>query len=88
MGDWRAHNARTLDRLGPSKDDDFLLQQSTKDFESGFCSPPLTKDALLKQLKGRPYRLIPRCVITQSSVNKESLTIQCGRWWPIRNLSS
>ena len=67
MGDWRAHNARTLERLGPSKDDEFLLQQSTKDFESGFCSPPLTKDALLKQLNGRPYRLIPRCVITQSS---------------------
>ena len=38
MGDWRAHNARTLERLGPSKDDEFLLQQSTKDFESGFCS--------------------------------------------------
>ena len=67
MGDWRAHKARTLERLGPSKDDEFLLQQPTKDFESGFCSPPLTKDVLLKQLKGRPYRLIPRCVITQSS---------------------
>ena len=67
MGDWRAHNARTLERLGPSKDDEFLLQQSTKDFESGFCSPPLTKEAPLKQIKGRPYRLIPRCVITQSS---------------------
>ena len=67
MGDWRAHNTRTLERLGPSKDDEFILQQSTKDFESGFCSPPLTKEALLKQLKGRPYRLIPRCVITQSS---------------------
>ena len=25
MGDWRAHNARTLERLGPSKDDEFLL---------------------------------------------------------------
>ena len=58
---------RTLERLGPSKDDELLLQQPTKDFESGFCSPPLTKDALLKQLKGRPCRLIPRCVITQSS---------------------
>ena len=43
MGDWRAHNARTLERIGPSKDDEFLLQQSTKDFESGFCSPPLTR---------------------------------------------
>ncbi|CAE7815841.1 unnamed protein product [Symbiodinium sp. CCMP2592] len=45
MGDWRAHNARMLSRIGPSKDD----------------------AALLSQLKGRPYRLIPRCVITQSS---------------------
>eukprot|EP00439_Symbiodinium_sp_Y106_P018697 s6184_g2.t1 len=60
MGDWRAHNARTLERL-PGR---FLLLKenvvSWLDFESGFCSPPLTKDALLKQLKGRPYRLIPR----------------------------
>ncbi|CAE7396468.1 unnamed protein product [Symbiodinium sp. CCMP2592] len=67
MGDWRAHNARMLSRIGPSKDDVFLLQQSTKDHEAGFCSPPLTKAALLRRLKGRPYRLIPRCVITQSS---------------------
>ncbi|CAE7538614.1 unnamed protein product [Symbiodinium sp. CCMP2592] len=67
MGDWRAHNARMLSRIGPSKDDVFLLQQSTKDHEAGFCSPPLTEAALLRRLKGRPYRLIPRCVITQSS---------------------
>ncbi|CAE7812806.1 unnamed protein product [Symbiodinium sp. CCMP2592] len=55
MGDWRAHNARMISRIGPSKDDVFLLQQSTKDHEAGFCSPPLTKAALLRRLKGRPY---------------------------------
>eukprot|EP00439_Symbiodinium_sp_Y106_P005858 s9610_g1.t1 len=85
MGDWRARNARTLERLGPSKDDEFLLQQSTKDFESGFCSPPLTKDALLKQLKGRPYRLIPRCVITLFGQTENHR--QRRRWRPIRNFS-
>ncbi|CAE7363164.1 unnamed protein product, partial [Symbiodinium sp. CCMP2592] len=34
MRDWRAHNARMLSRIGPSKDDVFLLQQSTKDHEA------------------------------------------------------
>ena len=67
LGDWRAHNAKVLQSIGPSRDDDFLLSQSTKDFESGFCTPPLSKESLLRRLKGRPYRLIPRCVITQSS---------------------
>ncbi|CAE7685749.1 unnamed protein product, partial [Symbiodinium microadriaticum] len=67
LGDWRAHNAKVLQSIGPSRDDDFLLSQSTKDFESGFCTPPLSKESLLRHLKGRPYRLIPRCVITQSS---------------------
>ena len=70
LGDWRAHNAKILQSIGPSRDDDFLLSQSTKDFESGFCSPPLTKQALLAQLKGKPFRLVPRCVITQSSGKK------------------
>ncbi|CAE7784750.1 unnamed protein product, partial [Symbiodinium sp. KB8] len=67
LGDWRAHNAQVLQSIGPSRDDDFLLSQPTKDFESGFCTPPLPKESLLRRLKGRPYRLIPRCVITQSS---------------------
>ena len=43
------------------------LEQSTKDAARGFCTPPLTLAQLRQQLRGQPYRLIPRCVITQSS---------------------
>ena len=33
----------------------------------GFCTEPMTRAQLLSTLKGAPHRLIPRCVITQSS---------------------
>ena len=62
-----AHNHQILSTLKPGKDDQFLLEQSTKDAARGFCTPPLTLAQLRQQLHGQPYRLIPRCVITQSS---------------------
>ena len=62
-----AHNYQILSTLKPGKDDQFLLEQSTKDAARGFCTPPLTLAQLRQQLHGQPYRLIPRCVITQSS---------------------
>ena len=62
-----AHNHQILSTLKPGKDDLFLLEQSTKDAARGFCTPPLTLAQLRQQLQGQPYRLIPRCVITQSS---------------------
>ena len=33
----------------------------------GFCTPPLTWRQLLRATQGKPIRLIPRCVIQQSS---------------------
>ena len=67
LADAQQHNALFLQALWPGKDDAFLLSQSQKDAEAGFCTPPLKHPELLRKLKGRPYRLIPRCVITQSS---------------------
>ena len=64
---WEAHNARILASLKPGKDDSFLLSQSTQDAEKGFCSVPLTRSQLLQSIRAVPHRLIPRCVITQSS---------------------
>ena len=37
-----AHNYQILSTLKPGKDDQFLLEQSTKDAARGFCTPPLT----------------------------------------------
>ena len=53
--------------MRPSKDDHFLLAQSTKDAEAGFCTPPMRHAALLREVRGAPFRLILRCAITQSS---------------------
>lgn len=64
---WEAHNARILASLKPGKDDSFLLSQSMQDAEKGFCSVPLTRSQLLQSIRAVPHRLIPRCVITQSS---------------------
>eukprot|EP00435_Cladocopium_sp_Y103_P028232 s3584_g7.t1 len=64
---WEAHNQHILSSLKPGKDDAFLLQQSLKDSNNGFCTPPMRQPALLRLIKGQPHRLIPRCVITQSS---------------------
>ena len=62
-----SNNADILRRLKPSKDDGFMLEQSCKDFSQGFCSQPMGKTQLLSTLKGRRFRLIPRCVITQAN---------------------
>ena len=35
--------------------------------DAGFCTQPLTHAQLLCKVQGQPVRLIPRCVITQSS---------------------
>lgn len=64
---WESHNARILASLKPGKDDSFLLSQSMQDAEKGFCSVPLTRSQLLQSIRAVPHRLIPRCVITQSS---------------------
>ncbi|CAE7745577.1 clpC [Symbiodinium sp. CCMP2592] len=60
LADASASNARVRASLRPGRDDAFLLEQSLRDAESGFCSEPLP-------VGGVPFRLIPRCVITQSS---------------------
>eukprot|EP00435_Cladocopium_sp_Y103_P073595 s597_g44.t1 len=64
---WEAHNQHILSSLKPGKDDAFLLQQSLEDSNNGFCTPPMRQSELLRLIKGQPHRLIPRCVITQSS---------------------
>ena len=64
---WQTHNANLLSTLRAGKDDDFLLTQSTQDAEQGFCTHPMTRAEFLKFIKNQPHRLIPRCVITQSS---------------------
>jgi hypothetical protein len=60
---WQEHNQHILDQLKASKDDAFLLQQSME----GFCTPPLQRAEFLKLIGNKAHRLIPRCVITQSS---------------------
>ena len=62
-----ANNQRILATLRAGKDDVFLLSQSTLDAERGFCTYPMRRRELLQAVKGAPFRLIPRCVITQSS---------------------
>ena len=64
---WQSHNAQILSRIGPGKNDDFVLEQSQSDASKGFCTPPLTRRQILRILGGHTYRLIPRCVITQAS---------------------
>lgn len=65
-----SNNAGILRCLKPSKDDAFMLEQSCKDSDQGFCSQPMRKTKLLAELKGRRFRLIPRCVITQANGNQ------------------
>ncbi|CAE7481450.1 unnamed protein product [Symbiodinium sp. CCMP2592] len=62
-----AHNKAIQGSIRPGPHDDFLLEQSTKDFEAGFCSAPFSWSELLRHTKGKPIRLIPRCVISQAS---------------------
>ena len=72
--------------LRARKDDDMLLEQSEADAAAGFCglcTPPFTHRQLQAEktmnkqitkmwelLLQRPHRLIPGCVITQSSGKK------------------
>ena len=65
--DVEARNSRIQASLRPGKDDTFLLAQSLKDAENGFCSKPLQYPELLRAVRGEQFRLIPRCAITQSS---------------------
>ena len=62
-----ANSQRILATLRAGKDDVFLLFQSTVDAERGFCTYPMRRRELLQAVKGAPFRLISRCVITQSS---------------------
>ena len=64
---WQTHNTSLLSTLHPGKDDEFLLSQSVQDAEQGFCTFPMGRPEFLKLIKNQPHRLIPRCVITQSS---------------------
>ena len=67
LADWKHHNAHILRQLRPSKDDTFLLKQSVADAENSFCTFPMSMSEFQTAYKGAPHRLIPRCVITQSS---------------------
>eukprot|EP00435_Cladocopium_sp_Y103_P073341 s50_g43.t1 len=64
---WQSHNAHLIAQLKPGKHDEFLLTQSIEDATNGFCTFPLTSTQLQTQIQGQAHRLIPRCVITQSS---------------------
>ena len=64
---WQEHNQHILNQLRAGKDDEFLLQQSMEDANNGFCTAPLRRAELLRLIGNRAHRLIPRCVITQSS---------------------
>ena len=67
LTDWESHNAAMLRSLKPGRDDQFLLSQSQADADRGFCTYPLKRADMLSLVKNQPHRLIPRCVITQSS---------------------
>ena len=41
LQDWQNHNRAILAKLKPGADDEFMLQQSLKDAERGFCSSPM-----------------------------------------------
>ena len=64
---WEEHNHKILNQLKPGKDDPFLLQQSLEGATNGFCTPPLRRSEFLSYITGQAHRLIPRCVMTQSS---------------------
>ena len=64
---WQEHNQNILNQLKARKDDAFLLQQSMEDAGNGFCTPPLRRAEFLRHIGDQAHRLIPRCVITQSS---------------------
>ena len=72
LQDWQSHNNTILARLKPGADDEFLLQQSLKDAEKGFCGLPMTAEELQRCLGAEPYRLIPRCVISHHTILGEA----------------
>ena len=67
---WESHNSHITRSLKPGLHDETLLEQSLKDADQGFCTPPLTFQELQRITKGRAFRLIPRCIIVQSSGKK------------------
>ena len=67
FNDIEEHNKQVRSQLRPGRDDTFMLAQSRKDADARFCTQPLTHAQLLREVQGQPVRLIPRCVITQSS---------------------
>ena len=67
LNGWQEHNQHILNQLRAGKDDEFLLQQSLEDAANGFCTSPLRRPDFLRLIGNKAHRLIPRCVITQSS---------------------
>ena len=57
--DAAASNAQIRASLRSSKDASFLLEQSVKDVENGFCTQPFRHSELLHMVKGQLFRLIP-----------------------------
>ena len=74
---WQEHNQHILNQLRSEKDDEFLLQQSMEDAANGFCTSPLRRTEFLKLIGNRAHRLIPRCVITQSSGKQRVIDNGC-----------
>eukprot|EP00439_Symbiodinium_sp_Y106_P064405 s1149_g10.t1 len=56
--DAAASNAQIRASLRSSKDASFLLEQSVKDVENGFCTQPFRHSELLHMVKGQLFRLI------------------------------
>ena len=81
------HNQSIRSQLRPGRDDIFMRTQSVKDATAGFCTQPMTHSQLLRVAQGKPFRLIPRCIITQSSGKQRiidnadvgSSVLLCGR---------
>ena len=67
---WQDHNSGIIRQLKPGPHDSVLLEQSEADAMHGFCTEPMTHAQLLRHIKGAPHRLIPRCIIVQSSGKK------------------
>ena len=68
--DTAEHNRAIIAKLRPGLHDEFLLSQSVVDADKGFGTHPMTWSELLRATQGRPFRLIPRCVIVQPSGKK------------------
>ena len=70
VADTDDHNRTIIAKLRPGLHDDFLLSQSLVDADKGFGTYPMTWSELIRTTQGRPFRLIPRCVIVQPSGKK------------------